>query len=158
LRHAEAFFQYLYPLPVFGFFHPSITRDEIEGGRIAPIEAAALCSVSAWILAPGSDEAREFADKCHGQVELYLHKNKGLINQQNLLLYVMETFYCWMAGLHGKVWMNIAAAARLVTSLHLNADAEAGVAGLQPRSAALRRPRRIHPAARQRHVAEAPLS
>lgn len=121
MRHADAFFQHLYPLPVFGIFHPSVTREEIEDGRIAPIEVAALCSVSAWLLAPGSDDAREFAEKCHSQVELYLHKNKGLINKQNLLLYVLETFYCWMAGHNGKVWMNVAAAARLVTSLQLNA-------------------------------------
>lgn len=122
LAHVDAYLEHLYPLTSLGFLHPSITHEAASNGTLDPAVATSICSVSAWLLAPGSEDARDFAQRCHSQVEVYLHANRGVLTQGHLLLHNLDAFYCLMTAQYGKVWMNLSNAARLVFALQLNWD------------------------------------
>jgi hypothetical protein len=90
----------------------------LQEGRFSALKAAAICSVSAFFVSPGS-EAVEFAQKCSEQVEWAIFRQRGNLKESTLHLYALDVIHNYMMGNYGKMWDLVAGAWRLMMGLQL---------------------------------------
>ena len=137
-QHLDAYFQYFFPLPCYGFLHPATTYQDLDNGNLSEALTAGICALTSRLVT-SSHSNDDFRNRCMDIVDFHIFRNMDAIlrvnSRENLVVLVLAVCYNWMEGLWNKVWMYLALAARVVTALQMNWDEP----GLSPKQESSRR-------------------
>lgn len=120
-RHIEAYFEYVYHLPGYDFFHRPSMLEDFHNDKLAPVLCTALCAAVAMYISP-SREGRQLSARWAKDCEAYIFSNLNNLSILNLQLMVLSTFQQFAYRQFGRVWLMHGMATRLALSLQLNRE------------------------------------
>lgn len=120
-QHIDAFFEYIYPVPVFSFLHRADFLSQYSSKTLDPILLLAVCGASARFLPPANratNEPKQWIERA----ELMAFKSLGkdaIPNIQALMILALHRSYKHQPG---KAFYYISLAARMAFSLKLHKE------------------------------------
>lgn len=125
MRHIEAYFDHVYPLQGYDFFHRPSLLESFYNDRLPPILCTAICATAATFISP-SKASRATSIEWSKEVDRYLFSNMNRLNLLNLQLIILSMFQHYAYRQFGRVWVMHGAAARLALAFQLNEDRPPG--------------------------------
>ena len=118
-RHIEAYFEYVYHLPGYDFFHRPSLLEDFQNDRIPPVLSLAISAAVSMYIAT-SREKRQLAVQWAKDLDNYIFSNFGTLRLFNLQLMILSIFHHYSYRQFGQVWLMHGLATRLALSHQLN--------------------------------------
>lgn len=122
MRHIEAYFDHVYPLQGYDFFHRPSLLESFYNDRMPPILCTAICATAAMFISPSDKASRAISIEWSNEVDRYVSSNMNRLNILNLQLIMLSMFQHFAYRQFGRVWLMHGAATRLALAFQLNEE------------------------------------
>jgi hypothetical protein len=124
-RHADAYFEYVYPITTHGFLHQGTFLEKLDEEEVPIVLLKEIAVCASQFVASGPEAARQAAQWAH-DVDAYIMNNLGSFSILNLEILILWANHHHSNGNLGKTWMLLGLAARLAYCLQINVDSTTG--------------------------------
>ncbi|CZR53658.1 uncharacterized protein PAC_03538 [Phialocephala subalpina] len=124
-RHADAYFEYVYPITTHGFLHQGTFFEKLDDDRAPVIIQKVIAVCASQFVASATQSARQITQWAQ-DVDAYIMNNLGSFSILNLEILVLWANHHHSSGNLGNTWMLLGLAARLAYCLQINVDSTIG--------------------------------
>jgi hypothetical protein len=120
-QHIDAYFEYVYPVPVFSFLHRAELLGQYTIGMISPALLLTVCGVSSRFLL-SANERRGQARSWIEQAEIIIFESLGKATLANTQALMILTLYHTQNHQNSKAFFYLSLAIRMAYSLNLHRE------------------------------------
>ncbi|KAH6870652.1 fungal-specific transcription factor domain-containing protein [Alternaria rosae] len=120
-QHIDAYYDYIYPVPIFSFLHRAEFLGQYTAGIVSPALLLAVCGVSSRFLSSARERAGMIKSWIE-QAETIIFQNMGKMNVSDVQALMLLELHCMYNHQNGKSFTYISLAVRMAYLLKLHKE------------------------------------
>lgn len=120
-QHIDAYFEYIYPVPIFSFLHRAELLSQFTAATIYPALLLAICGLSARFMTPSKERGTQ-AKSWIELAEKIVFRDFGKINIANVQTLMLLELHQMYDHRNSKCFLYLALAVRVAYSLKLHKE------------------------------------
>ncbi|UPK92688.1 hypothetical protein LCI18_003623 [Fusarium solani-melongenae] len=119
-QHIDTFFEFIYPIPCYGFLHRASLLQAWSRGHLSPLVLRAICGLTARFIRPNDAKHATLARKWIQETESELLSRLSQPRVSDIEAWLLVTFDQYLSRQFSKMLVSMSLASRLAYILRLN--------------------------------------